>query len=490
MKKLLILALSFFQLLGAAYAYEIPANLKDLLKKEFPKVEFKIDNSFIVNDNLYLPLIIEEESSPINVKMIYSVPDKNDKDMPKLIWFSNNWLFVKVIKQDTEKSTIVDLSEIDEKYRERFLKAKFPGDLLIPKGLIINERLISILGQLPIEVQEQDQTKKTQTLEPSSNNLPSESITSQANKETKLDLKGILYLTSPDTGKVVYLKLSDPSMIYHIQTEGTPWEISFDKAGNLIFVTDFTKDKVYQIKPMQGSILKSFDLTSMSSPKDIKISEDGSLAFILESLSSNFVVYNLNEGKYFTKTTLPRNPNSFTFIKTENLIAITCPSLNKLVLLMASDFSVADQINIKGIPESIISGNTGSTLYITNRNENTILELDLKSKKVKNTFTVGETPVCLALHPNKNLLYVGNGKSNSISVIDLETNNVIDTIKLPIETQFPGDLEITQDGKWLIVTSETTNNISIIDLTLNIVAVKLDVGATTHAAYLIESKEQ
>ena len=80
---------------------------------------------------------------------------------------------------------------------------------------------------------------------------------------------------------------------------------------------------------------------------------------------------------------------------------------------------------------------------------------------------------------------VGNGKSSSISIIDLISKKTTGTIKLPIETQFPGDIKITSDGMWLIVTSETTNKISIIDLKTNEIALKLDVDATTHSAYVI-----
>ncbi len=91
------------------------------------------------------------------------------------------------------------------------------------------------------------------------------------------------------------------------------------------------------------------------------------------------------------------------------------------------------------------------------------------------------------MHPDGKSIYVGNGKSNNINIVSTETNLVTDTISLPIETQFPGDIKITSDGSWLIVTSETTNVISIIDLNLKKVVLKLDVGATTHGAFILDN---
>ena len=65
-------------------------------------------------------------------------------------------------------------------------------------------------------------------------------------KEIKsLNTDGILYLTSPDTGEIIYVDLNDLSMINHIQTTGAPWEITSDKTNMILLVTDFAKDKIY-----------------------------------------------------------------------------------------------------------------------------------------------------------------------------------------------------------------------------------------------------
>ncbi|MBI2996527.1 MAG: YncE family protein [Candidatus Melainabacteria bacterium] len=309
------------------------------------------------------------------------------------------------------------------------------------------------------------------------------------------EVKGILYLTSPDTGKIIYLNLSDLSMIYNIQTNGSPWEISYDKANKLVFVTDFSKDKIYKLKPMGNTIFKTIDLESMSSPCDIKLSKDGSLAYILESLTNNFVVYNTLKDKIFIETKLPSSPAGFSILE-DKAIAITYPNSNALTFLNPNNFSITNQIMIAGGPEKIISDPINNVFYITNRIGNTISTVDFENKKVKPPIEVGISPTSIAIDSSSKWLYVTNGKSNTINIIETKTGQITDTIELPIETQFPGDIEITNDNKWLIVTSETTDTISIVDLTLKAGVRagftpahsirKVNVGATTHAVCLTE----
>ncbi len=306
----------------------------------------------------------------------------------------------------------------------------------------------------------------------------------------QIEIKGILYLTSPDTGKVVFLDLSDLSKINHIQTPGSPWEIAFDKLNKIIFVSDFAKDRLYKLKLHEKLIYETIETGSKSGPRDIEVSEDGSIAFIVESLTNNFVVYNPKEKKnYFTKTKILKNPSNFAILKDPNLIAITHPNSNNIVFLNGNSFEQINQTKVDKVPERIIADPIRKLFYVTNRNGNSITIIDASTMKIKNTIITGETPISIALSEDGKYLYVGNAKSNTVNVIDIESKETINTIELPIETQFPGDVELTNNGKFLVVTSETTNKISIIDLSSNKIAVKLDVGATTHAAYVVESNE-
>ena len=462
-RRFLLIMLAFFSLSQSAFSEELSSSVKEVLRKKFVNIVFKIDNSFTIkNKDTYLPLIPKTQETATKIEITTTIPDKSDKNLPKLVELSNGWIFVKLIKQKDGSQTIIDLKEIPESLKSSFLNTKFPGDLVIPKDLILKEELLSLAGDLPIKIEK------------------------DPNPLFSLHLNGLLYLTSPDTGKIVYLDLSDASMIYKIQTKGAPWDITFDKKDKRFYVSDFAKDLIYTVKPMENILTAAITLPAMSSPVDIELSDDGSLIYILESLTNNFVVYKTAESKILLTAKTPQNPASFSVLKDSNLIAISSPGSNSIAFLNGSDLSLVNQIMLEGNPEKIISNPADNFFYSANRNGNSISVIDPAAKKIRSTIEVGETPTALVLDSNGRWLYIANGKSNTISVIDTEGEVLTETIPLPIETQFPGDIKITPDNKYLIVTSETTNIISIIDLSLKQVVVKLDVGATTHAVYIID----
>lgn len=458
MKKINFLFIFFLLFNQYALASDMPKDLKDFLMNKFPGISFKIDNSFVVNNEIFLPLVPQSVRAAEKIEITHVIPDKTG--IPKLFWFSNNWVYVKLIKQKDGDQSILDLKEIPVEYKEQFLKSKFPGDLVVPSGFFVKQELSSLIGELPVETKIKTPQSLTQ-------------------------MKNLLYLTSPDSGKIIYLNLKDLSMIYNIQTEGTPWEIAYSNEKNSLFITDFSKDLIYETMLFETSILRNLELPSMSSPIDIEVSYDGSLAYVLGGLTNDFTVYKTIDSKPVLKIKLPPSPNSFAILKELRLIAITSPNANSLVFLNADDFSPIGKILLMNGPEKIVSDPLRNVFYVTHRNGNTVSVIDAKNKSIKNIIQVDETPTSLVLDPQSKYLYVCNAKSSSISVIDLESSIVTDTINLPLETQFPGDIEITSDGNWLVVTSETTDTISIIDLTVSEVAVKLDVGATTHAAFII-----
>ena len=447
-----------------------PTEWKALIKKKYPQAVFRIDNSFEIGNKTYLPLF--PSNNKVNKKALIIegiVPDKSEKSFPKLIKLSNELIFVKLISLKDGTNTILELNEVKPELKNLFLNSKFPSDLVLPKGFFLKQEIEKLGSNLPLKLKDTN----NQTVIPAN-----------------LNLSGHLYLTSPDTGKIIYFDLMDFSMIASIQTSGTPWSIGYDNSSKSLFITDFAKDLIYKLDLKENKLEKKITLEAMANPVDIEVSDDGSLVCVLKGLSKEFAVFKTDEGKEIIKTKLPGNPTSFYFAKEMNLISVYSPDSKSVSLLNSNTFSLQDVIMLDVSAEKGIAGPQDKMLFLTSRNSNKVLVFDLATKKIKTTIDVGEAPNALVLHPNKKTLYVSNAKSNTISIIDTEQFTVTDTINLPIETQFPGDIILTEDGNFLIVSSETTNTISFIDTNLKETIVKLDVGATTHRLYLIRTNEQ
>lgn len=445
-------------------ALDYPQNLKTFLYKKYQKLAFKIDNSFIYNNQTYLPLVPQSTKQVKDIEIIYSVTDKNNNP-PRFFLLSNGWAYVRLLKQQDETFTILNTHEIADEYKSQFLKLKFPNDLVVPKDFLLSKNTAFLAGSLPISVRGVQEKRS-----------PFGEISDYA------------YLTSPDTGKIIYFDLSDISMIFHHQTNGAPYEGDYSKKNKTIYITDFAKDKVYELMAFESKANKEFTLPVMSNPVAIKIIDDSDKAYILNGLSNQFISYSLADKKTLLDIKLTPNPTSFSVLKRPNLILVTCPTTNTLTVFNANDFSKRKDIMLEGGPEKIISYVDDETAYITTRNQNSILKFNPISSTVEKTISVGLVPTSLAITKDGKWLYVANGKSNTISIIDLNKEELVDNIELPIETQFPGVIALFGNDKWLLVTSETTNTISFIDLAAKSIALKLDVGATTHGAYIVNDK--
>lgn len=475
--KVLMTVLFITMCLPALSSYTLSDGVKEFFKKKYPNVEFKIDNSFTVGDVIYLPLIPEKITEQKKIEIVTLVHDKNQEDFPRLIQLSNKLIFVKLLNVNDEKSTILDIELLPEAIKNDLLKTKFPSDLVVPKDFFLNKELASLKKDLNID--ERVSAPIVEAME-----LQTESIKKDEpvviSKTTTYKLpEGLLYFTSPDSGKIAFFDLADDSMIGFIQTQGIPWAITPYKGG-ILLVSDFSKNLIYKIEFGKSEILDSINLSDISNLADIEVSEDCSLIYALDSISSQFIVYKADDLKTIVKTKLPVNPTRFLVLRELNYIVVLSPNANSITFLNSNDFSIVNKIKIESNPEAAVFNSKNRMLYVAKRTGKALSVINISTFKEVASIEVDDTPIALAVNSSGKTLYVASGKTNTINVIDTETNKVIDTILLSPETEFPGDIKIVNDDRTLIVTSETTNTVSIFDLATQEVIKKIDLGITTH----------
>ena len=79
------------------------------------------------------------------------------------------------------------------------------------------------------------------------------------------------------------------------------------------------------------------------------------------------------------------------------------------------------------------------------------------------TLKTSAGPTGLVLNDDESRLFVANAKDNTISVFDLNQHKKLDDIKLPLDVDFPGSLMLLPDRKHILVSSESTDTIGLID---------------------------
>ncbi len=112
-------------------------------------------------------------------------------------------------------------------------------------------------------------------------------------------------------------------------------------------------------------------------------------------------------------------------------------------------------------PYHLAISNDDKTLYVACESADSVIIIDLKSRKKTAEIQVQNQPHGLCLSPNEQILYVSNRGSDSVTAIDTESRKVRFHMTVGDE---PHGLDTDQAGRFLYVTNAGSEDISVIDL--------------------------
>ncbi len=123
----------------------------------------------------------------------------------------------------------------------------------------------------------------------------------------------------------------------------------------------------------------------------------------------------------------------------------------------------------------------GSKLYVVCEDNDSVLAVDLRTRRVIGRATVGHRPQDLAVSPDGKTLYVSNSWSDTVSEIDASTFSVRRT--LPVGWG-PVGLTTDQRGKVLYVANSIGNDVSVLDLSRGVEIKRLEAWRSPHQVML------
>lgn len=107
-------------------------------------------------------------------------------------------------------------------------------------------------------------------------------------------------------------------------------------------------------------------------------------------------------------------------------------------------------------------------LLVLNKTDGTLLVLDVPSYQRLATIGVGAEPHEVVVTPDGRKAYTSNVRDRSLSVVDLKAYKVVKTIRSPM-FDYPHGLGITADGRRLLLTSEGSHRLVLIDTARDVV---------------------
>ena len=120
---------------------------------------------------------------------------------------------------------------------------------------------------------------------------------------------------------------------------------------------------------------------------------------------------------------------------------------------------VETTVDVGNRPRGIGFSPDRKTLYVALSDDNVIGMLDVASLKFLGSFKAGQDPETFDVHTNGNI-YLSNEDDAKATVINPATGNIEHEIKVGLE---PEGVAVSPDGSIVLVTSESTNMVHVID---------------------------
>ncbi len=450
----------------AANATRLSADFKQLVEQDFPGSKVRLDGAIeLKNGDLMLPVI----PGGINVPK-WSKPQEEftypDKTKPELVVYTNGWCYLKVIKKG-HVNTFVLPPSLTEKTRKRIFTGNFPSDLIVPENFVLPKEYKELVGDLQIKIVDEAELTK----------LESGPVTIHHAK-TPISDHGVYVVNSLHSGTLILLDDRKLSKLTEFPTEGTLSQMV--AIGNHLYISDQAKARVLILDPSKREFVGQIDLEPKSAPKGIATLPNGQLIYVAESGSNDIAIIETVSKKVLLRTKVPPGPGRLAVTPNGYYLLVLNAASGQLTILSTGNQSVNGTVKVGGMPTAMAISNDSKRVYITNRLSNTLSIVDLGTKQVLATLQTGNAPTGLALSRDNERLFVACARDNSISIFDLKTNQKLSDVRLPLDLEFPGNLELTPDGKKLFVTSEAADALGLMDLDSLTFDTQSHLGHTSH----------
>ncbi len=159
-------------------------------------------------------------------------------------------------------------------------------------------------------------------------------------------------------------------------------------------------------------------------------------------------------------------------------IFVTNERSNDISVINGSTLEVEATIAIGDRPRGIGLSPDGKELYVAVSEENLIAVVDPSSLEVLRKFQSGSDPETFAVHPNGNI-YISNEDDAKATAFNPKDGSQVAEIPVGLE---PEGVAISPTGKHVIVTSESTNMLHVIEVPSHNIVANILVGARPRSA--------
>ena len=463
MRKFLVLICLLLINVVPVFAANMPENVVNYVKKDFPKAEIRFDGLITIDNTIYIPLFPAKIKHTDILEIKKTAPEnKKLKDLPDIIVFNNDFVLMKILEQENGKKTVL--------YQENpFIEVKtglLPQDMLVPRGLTIPANIRTIIGGLIIAKQEEKGLKVSSELvgeKPANTTVKNDLVTNVTQLKNKIfyiitcksknihvipsekaspeyalsmpaipiDIKSydkFLLITAYDLFELNVISLADEAVIKTFEFNEQPEEIAIDKLNKKAYVTVPSTSSIYIIDLVTMNLKQKLIVNGRCSK--LHISNDGTKLIYADKNTGD--VWSVELDNEYTIREIGIFPNISAIEYAQNKIYLASRTRNRVAVIDYATLTEFDEIEVDSKPVSMLLYK--DDLYVLSA-ENSVLQIiNTRNDKITNTINLNTSSFATNIYrvEDTNIALITGAKAGKYSVLNLDKKQIIKTLPINI----------------------------------------------------------
>ena len=146
----------------------------------------------------------------------------------------------------------------------------------------------------------------------------------------------------------------------------------------------------------------------------------------------------------------------------ETRVFVTNEKSNNVTVIQPETQKVLATIPVGKRPRGVTVSRDGRRVFVANSNSNNVSVIDAQSLQVIDTFSAGIDPEGLTIDQHDRI-YAVNENASTLTIIDAAKREIVKRLEVGTE---PETAVLSPDGRWIVVSNETSNEIHFVDIAI------------------------
>lgn len=458
MKKVFLTLILILASATCVFAAKIPDNVKELVRKDFPKADFRFDGLITLPDGtLYLPLYPALVKTPDKLAIKSTIPEnKSFANEPEVIILNNDFAFLRILTDLKGRKTVLNIKDPPIEVRTGLL----PQDMLVPTGLIIPDNIKGIIGnlQIPTALDAGLRIKSDKFLDYNLSKTPKPDKNVFA-KIPQLQNK-TLYIATSYSKNIQVVQGESATPEYALAQQTVPIDIKATPDEKFLLVTSFTKTFVNVISLADERVIKQLDLTTQG--EEIVVDRINNKAYVSSGDTSSIYIIDLNTMTLKQKLKVKGMCSKLSLSDDSKKLFYVDKKTNAVwVVELDSGFIIK---NIGNFPNISKIAYAKGKIYLTSRTKNRLAIIDYVTLSLIKEIDVEPKPIDMLVY--KDNLYILSAQNNVVQVLNTIDDELKETIALNT-LGFSTKIYLIKNTNIAIVTDIKTDKYSVLNLDKN-----------------------